>query len=475
MSRCASFFVLLAAVVAIGSCSDSSGTTSQRDDCGDIKPAISPIINGVRYPELVTLSEAQIKAIGFLALDFAGGCSATAVAPTVVLAAAHCVEHVSAGGDVRFVVGENYMSPEHQFVAREWHMHPDYPGSSGGYGTPMYDVSVIILEEDVTAYGIEPIPVNFEHYVLAGNMVQAVGYGITNPSGGWNTIRWWTTLPCISEQSLWYTVDGGGVTGICQGDSGGPLLFDIPDRGVHVMGVVSSGEEGCVGTTYYPRTDAPTITEWLLEYISMGPCGWEDLTGRCDGDTAIWCEDDLVYTHNCAEFGYICGENDEGLMRCVEPPPPCGDETWAGRCNGDTAIWCEDDLVMYHACADFGYYCGTNADGLHRCVADPCRGETARGRCEDDTAVWCEGGDVLYHACADFGYVCGQDAEGNYRCVPPGPDECSLLGHAGECVAREGRDWARWCDHGAIRERDCTCDGGRSCVWTGDALGYYCR
>ncbi len=315
MRRCATLLVLAVAAAALVSCNKSSGPSNRTDACGDIKSAVYGIINGVDYPEVVSLTPEQMKAIGFLSLDMSGGCSATAVAPNVVLAAAHCVEHVGPGGSVIFVVGENYMSPERTFTAREWHTHPDYPGSSGGYGTPMYDVSVIILDEDVTAYGIDPIPVNFEHFVLAGNVAQAVGYGITNPSGGWNTRRWWTAIPCVSEQSLWYTVDGGGVTGICQGDSGGPLLFEIPDRGLHVMGVVSSGEEGCVGATYYPRTDAPSITSWLLEYISMGPCGWEDLEGRCDGDTAIWCEDEAVWTHDCAEFGFVCGADDSGNMR----------------------------------------------------------------------------------------------------------------------------------------------------------------
>lgn len=458
-------------LVWLAACSSDSKPGSQRDLCGDVKPAISPIINGVDAPEVVTLSPAEIKSIGFMQVGY-GGCTGTLVAPDVVLAAAHCIEHVGSG-PVNFFVGDNYATPERTIRAREWHYHPSYRGSSGGYGSPEYDISVIILEEDATAYGIEPIHVNFEHYVLAGQTVQAVGFGITNPSGGWNTRRWWTTVPVVGEMSLWYTIDGMGVTGVCQGDSGGPMLYDIPGRGVHVMGVVSSGEAGCVGASYYPRTDAPTITDWLLEYIPLGPCGWEDLVGRCDGETAIWCEDDTIWTHDCAEFEWICGEDADGNHRCVEPPPPCGDETWAGRCDGETAIWCEGEDIMYHPCADFGWFCGINGEGLHRCVPDSCRGESARGRCDGETAIWCEDGTVLYHDCTEFAYVCGLDGEGNYRCIPPGASECDMLGHAGECVERDGHEIARWCDHGVIRERDCTiCE--QSCVWTGDALGYYC-
>ncbi|MBW2260978.1 MAG: trypsin-like serine protease [Deltaproteobacteria bacterium] len=474
MRRCATLLALLVAVAALESCNDGSGPSGHTDACGDIKPAMSGIINGVSSPELVTLTPGQMKAIGFMQVGW-GGCTGTLVAPTVVLAAAHCVEDLSSSATVNFWVGDNYMSPERTIRAVEWHMHPSFAGSSGGMlVTPDYDISVIILAEDATVYGIEPIPVNLDTTRLAGETIQAVGFGLTSYPSGYNSRRWWTTLPVVAEMSLHYTIDGRGVTGVCQGDSGGPMLYDMPGKGVHVMGVVSSGAEGCTGLSHYARPDTPTVSDWLLEYIPLGPCGWEDLEGRCDGDTAVWCEDDMVWTHDCAEFGHVCGADDSGNMRCVEPPPPCADETWAGRCDGETAIWCESDVIMYHACADFDYYCGTNGEGLHRCVPDSCRGETARGRCDGDTAIWCEDGAVLYHACVDFGYVCGNDAEGNYRCVPPGASECDLLGHAGECVIRDGRDWARWCDRGVIKERDCTCDGGRSCVWTGDALGYYC-
>ena len=471
MKSTGNLLLLGASMSLLASCADS-GSKAQVDVCGDVKPAIMPIINGVTYPEVVTLTPGQMKSIGFLSLDFAGGCSGTLVAPTVVLAAAHCVENLSPGSDVRFVVGENYMSPENSFRAREWHYHPSYPGSSGGYGVPNYDLSVIILETDATAYGLEPIPVNLERYNLAGQTIQAVGYGVTMPSGGWNSRRYWTTLPVVADQVLWYTVDGRGTTGVCSGDSGGPMLYDIPGQGVRVMGVVSSGEEGCVDLSYYPRTDS--AVDWLLGYVDLGPCGWETLEGRCDGQTAVWCEADTVLTHDCASFGYVCGLDGSGYYRCVPPPPPCGDETWAGRCDGETAVWCEADEVLYHDCASFGWYCGITPEGLHRCVNDPCRGETLRGRCEGTTAIWCEAGGILYHACADFGYVCGTDGSGNYRCIPPGASECDILGHAGQCVtALDGHVHARWCDAGMVRDRDCTACG-QSCGWTGDALGYYC-
>lgn len=471
MNKIGKLVVVLAFIVPTACQKSKSASEDETDVCGDVKSLQEEIYYGVDHPEVVTLTEGQMKSIGAVNLAFSGVCSATLVSPYVVLTAAHCVEHLSPGETVGFLVGESYMPPEMSLSSHEWHMHPDYAGSSGGYGSPPYDIAVIILDEDATTRGLEPIPVNLEHYLLAGQTIQAVGYGTTE-SGGWNSTRWWTTMPVTMEQALYYITDGEGVTGICQGDSGGPMLYDIPDRGVHVMGVVSSGEEGCLGKTFYPRTDA--YVDWLDDYLPVGPCGMETLEGRCDGDMAIWCEEDTVWTHDCTEFGWICGDDGTGLMRCIEPPPPCGDETLQGRCDGEVAIWCDADEIYYHDCGSFGWYCGTNSEGLTRCVDSPCRGESLTGRCEGDTAIWCEDSVVLYHDCAEFDHVCAVNTEGLYRCIPPGTvDECTALGHAGECVDVDGHQHARWCDDGVIRDRDCTvCE--QTCGWTGDALGYYC-
>lgn len=467
MLRIVTFWLISALLL----CGCDSGTSLTVDQCGDIKPAVQHIRNGVEGPTVVSLTDGQMKSIGALNIDMSGSCTATLVAPQVVLTAAHCVEHATSY--VGFIVGTDYRSPERTFRAASWHMHPMFAGTSGGFGQPQYDIAVVLLEEDATAYGLEPVQVNMSTFSLVGQTVQLVGYGMTSPGDYYNSTRWWTTMPVSQQTALVYTADGEGVTGICQGDSGGPMLFDVPGQGVSVMGVVSGGDSyDCMGHTYYPRTDG--YVDFLDDYISMGPCGWETSVGRCDGDTAVWCEADEVLYHDCASFGWVCGMNDEGLNRCVEPPPPCLDETLAGRCEGDVAVWCEDDEILYHDCASFGWYCGRDELGHYRCVDDPCRGEDLTGRCLGQTATWCEDGTVLYHACWEFGWECGPNEAGQYRCVEPGTvTECDRLGHLGECVDRDGSSIARWCSDGIIRERNCTiCD--QTCTWTGDAQGFYC-
>jgi V8-like Glu-specific endopeptidase len=407
---------ICAAVLLIASCGPMSYPPEPGTDlCGDVKHLERSIVNGVEShdPEIVDLTSGQLRAIGALNLDLMGSCTAALVAPDVVLTAAHCVESLT--GTPRFLVGEDYMPPEAVFNGVEWHMHPLYEGSGGG-GSPPYDVAVIIISGDPISRGIEPLAVNLEETSLLGERIQSVGYGLTDPSGSWNTRRWWTTQEVISESPAIYIASDGGRSGLCQGDSGGPMLYTTSDGTPRIMAVASSiDREDCLGNSYYARTDA--VADWLRDFIATDPCGTETWEGRCQGDMAVWCEDGEVLYHSCSDFGYACGRNAEGLMRCVSP---CGAETWEGRCQGDVAVWCEDGEVLYHSCPDFGYVCSIDEDGNHRCVPPTeCGGVTFRGYCEGETAVWCEDGELWYHFCDTFGYFCAEDEDGDHRCVSP--------------------------------------------------------
>ncbi|MBW2262295.1 MAG: trypsin-like serine protease [Deltaproteobacteria bacterium] len=430
------------------------------DQCGDVKVLDRGIVNGVSEPEVVDLTDGQISSIGALNLDMFGSCTATLVAPDVVLTAAHCVEFLE--GAPRFLVGEDYLPPDATFSGVEWHMHPLYEGSSGGEVNPAYDLAVVIISGDTVSHGLEPIPVNYDATSLLDETVQAVGYGLTDPEGGWNTTRYWTTQEVLSESPAVYVTSDHGASGLCQGDSGGPMLHETTDGTVKVMGVASAVDSPtCLGNAYYARTDAGA--EWLRGFIVTSPCGTETFEGRCQGEMAVWCEDGETYYHECSDFDWECGRNGEGLFRCLSP---CGDETFEGRCHGDVAVWCEDEETFWHNCPDFGYVCARNDAGNMRCVEPTeCGTVTYRGYCEDGTAVWCEDGETWYHHCDTFGWTCGEDADGNQRCI----SECETLGFLGVCDG----DTARWCVGPRIFERDCAlCD--TTCGWTGDELGYYC-
>ncbi len=456
-------WVLTAMAILAGCNYRSQPIGARTDECGAVKEARRAIVNGVREhdPSVVDLTENQIKSIGALNLDLTGTCTATLVAPDVVLTAAHCVEGIS--GMPTFLVGESYLPPEASLRGEEVYIHPEYRGSVGGVANPPYDLAVIIVQGDTAALGLEPIPVNFEPTSMLEQTIQAVGYGTTDPAGSdWNTRRWWTTQVVHIEAPAVYTTNDGGLSGLCFGDSGGPMLWTVPGVGPTVMGVASAVDsDDCLGNSLYARTDI--AAEWLHGFLDPGPCGDETFEGRCNGNMAVWCEDEEIYYHDCADFGYECAADDAGLFRCR---PPCGDETLTGRCDGNVAVWCEDSEIYYHDCRSFGWICGLDSSERSRCIPpDPCRGITFDGICDGNVAVWCEGGELWYHYCDDFSATCGEGPYGLTRCL----DECDTLGFEGECDG----DTARWCEYGDILERDCAaCD--TTCEWTGEALGFYC-
>lgn len=454
--------IFATAVLLVGCGYRSEPTGGATDHCGNIKTVQHEIVNGVEEhdPEVVDLTGSQIRSIGALNLDLTGTCTATLVAPDVVLTAAHCVEGVDSP---MFLVGESFLPPEVRFRATEVHVHPEYRGSSGGMASPPFDLAVLIIDGDTEAEGLEPIPVNMEERSLLGEIIQSVGYGaVEEGGGGFNTRRYWTTQDVISEAPAVYTVSDAGESGLCYGDSGGPMLWTVPGQGPTIMGVASAiDSDTCLGNGLYARTDI--AAEWLEEFLDEGPCEGETYEGRCQGDMAVWCDEEEIFYHVCSDFGWECGEDDEGLHRCM---PPCRDETFDGRCRGDLAVWCAEGEIYYHDCHSFGWICGLDEDGHHRCIPpEPCEGITFDGICDGNVAVWCEDDELWYHYCDDFGFTCGEGPDGRFRCL----DECWAMGHEGQCAG----DTARWCDHGTILERDCrACH--QECGWTGEALGYYC-
>ncbi|MCB9733273.1 MAG: S1 family peptidase [Deltaproteobacteria bacterium] len=207
---------------------------------------------------------------------------------------------------------------------------------------------------------------------------------------------------------------------------------------------VTGGQARCV-------TPAPT-------------CGSETAAGRCDGTTAVYCQGGTtVVTDACAARGQVCELGASGY-RCADPPvvTGCGSETAAGRCDGGTAVYCANDAVVTDVCADHGAWCVTGSGGQSRCNDEPatggCGAETAAGRCDGTTAVWCENGAVVRDTCGARGLACAASA-GQYRCGSAGPtgDPCQGETFIGRC---EGSD-AIFCADGAVTIRHCAACGLR--------------
>ncbi|HEX2872910.1 MAG TPA: S1 family peptidase [Polyangiaceae bacterium] len=193
-------------------------------------------------------------------------CTATLIAPNLLLTARHCVspgtgdDHVLCGDSV---LGDPY--PASAFIAT----NDPQPGQDSdvfraievrvpglGVDTCGYDVALIILKKSVPASISTPAIPRIDREVEPGESYTAVGYGL-NEAGDSPGAR--MRLEGLSVDCQPGSCGEGvesteflGETGICSGDSGGPAL----DADGKVVGVVSRGGPGCSTPIY------STVTAW---------------------------------------------------------------------------------------------------------------------------------------------------------------------------------------------------------------------
>jgi len=396
------------------------------------------IYYGTAEPQLLDMTPGQQMALVALVTDEGGWysnfCSGVVVAPKLVLTAAHCVHGESASG-IKVAVGPDAADPDYVLSVSAIHANPDY-----AWEAP-HDQGVLVLTQSVYSAvpELEPVPINTTPLTsaLIGERVQNGGFGMTHDNSN-NTQRWWVDEAVADILDGEFTVDGQGVGGVCYGDSGGPSFYDFGD-GVRVIGNVSWGDESCVDVDHFSDTAADAA--WIQQYAGPQPCGAVTYAGRCDGSTAVWCESDELAMENCAESDEICGETD-GLFRCV--PDPCGGLTWRGRCDSDeVARWCENGQIRERHCLPCEQECGYAGSALGYYCVEPgqpdgdvdgdedsvCGDLTYFGCCDGNTALWCGSDSIQEETCSDgcgwvddeIGYFCGgsgEDPTGTY------PIEC---------------------------------------------------
>lgn len=414
---------------------DADGDVTEQ--CGDEREPLDippePIVNGADTwdPEVVDLTDGQALAVGAMMSradgSWTNACTATLVAPSLVLTAAHCVSDMWGGGivsanQVRFAVGVDAASPVRTFDVAEVHRHPSYRSSMGG--SAENDVAVLVLSQDATAElpEIQPIPMNCSPLtadLFVGQDVQNVGYGLTEPMDWWdpppdNSLRYWTIEEVIELSSHEFQVDGHGISAVCNGDSGGPSLWTMPDGEIRVMGTVSWGDPSCVDVDHFARVD--DNCDFLTSHLEG--CGDVTAEGLCEGDRAVYCDGGALMEVDCAATGRSCGDAGDGRMRCLDAPDPCEGETLEGRCDGAVAIWCADEAVVTRDCDAEGLECGETDTGQLRCVGDEglCDALGWEGECDDNDAIWCVDGEILRRRCGDCSQSCGwsDDVEAYY-------------------------------------------------------------
>jgi secreted trypsin-like serine protease len=215
----------------------------------------SKVVGGTPSPVLFDLPVRQQDAI----VAFVGGngrpfCTGTAIAPHVVLSAAHC--NIRPGTRVR--IGQNTLAPAAEARVAEVVRHP-------GWRQLVHDHALVLLDRELP---VTPIPVGSR----VPSEVQNVGYGWTSAGTEGNTERWWVAEPVVAQEASYFVVDGAGRHGLCQGDSGGPALAPGPT----VVGTVSQGAVSCVGQDSYSRPDPAWVRAGLAAWPEPGkaPVDW---------------------------------------------------------------------------------------------------------------------------------------------------------------------------------------------------------
>ncbi len=331
-------------------------------------------------------------------LNYSGGaCTATLVAPRVVLTAKHCVQsgrspRAADPSAFRVLVGPDQRSFTAQYFVQEVRPAPGRWDLRDGS-----DVAVLILSSAARA---TPMEISWESPTdLAGETFTAVGYGQT-PSGSAGT-KYATSKRVNGFMGGFIFVEPA----VCSGDSGGPLIG--PDG--KIWGVASfifsqnGGEPRC--------GSAPGAYNSVRAYRDFIEQAIED-SGAC-----------VPREETCNNVDDNCdGTVDEG---CTPVGAPCSTDE---ECVGNTCrvvvegsgrictVPC-DPLRPLLGCP-IGMYCANAETSCEGLCAPGDAGETPLdGDCTDDT-------DCVSARCADPG-------DGRRRCLAP------CQGDGGDCLAGE--------------------------------------
>lgn len=303
---------------------------------------------------------------------YASSCTATLLAPNLLLTARHCVSPGS-HDDVlcgEAALGEPY--PPSAFITTNDPMPREgsaffrardvrVPVESGD--TCGYDIALLLLSENVSAELAEPAVPRIDREVQPGETYTAVGYGVNEvgQSTGTRMERSGLSIACQpgSCGSGVESTEFRGEDGICSGDSGGPAL----DADGKVVGVVSRGGVDC-GTPIYG-----TVTAWRDFIVSTA----EEAAELGSYEPAFW---------------VTTGSSDPPVV--VEPGEATGgapsEPPRAGEGESCAEAKCEDGLACYTVSKDRSdascvRACSTTADCDQGLICERAAGTDGAGIC----------------------------------------------------------------------------------------------
>lgn len=298
-------------------------------------------------------SSRALRAVGALTYDGNPECTGTLIAPRRVLTAAHCLEDADVA-TMGFVTGPDAFAPEKGAGVAAAVMHPGYDTD-----TLENDIGWVLLSQDL---GVRPLGVvgPSEMARLEGTKLTFVGYGVSETDYG-RKREVVMTLDELLPGEIWY---GNDEKNVCDGDSGGPALHETSSGDRLVAGVTSAGDEDCAEYGISTRVD-PYLS--FLEIAAGAPgkrndaCKGETFFGRCDGPTLVYCDGGNVTKVSCER---ACGLAGPEGFDCLDTSDACAGETAFGRCEGARLVWCDGSRVRTRTCTR----CGLAGPGGYDCL-----------------------------------------------------------------------------------------------------------
>jgi MYXO-CTERM domain-containing protein len=185
-------------------------------------------------------------------------CTASLIAPNLLLTARHCVASVPSPevicGNSRFgepLDPENYIATNAIRLesSRTWFEAAKMHVPSEGDDTCGFDIALVTLSSNVPSSVAQPMVPRIDRGVTSGEEYTAVGYGIDVEGN----IQGRMVLEDLEVQCNPGSCGSGvrvtefrGSAGICEGDSGGPAI----DTDGKVVGIVSRGASECSDPVY---------------------------------------------------------------------------------------------------------------------------------------------------------------------------------------------------------------------------------
>jgi hypothetical protein len=247
-------------------------------------------------------------------------CTATLIAPNLLLTARHCISpgdngnvicgRAGLGSPVKgeSAVFTNDAIPSHRSVLyRGAEVRVPFEGTD----TCGYDVALVILASNVASVVATPAVPRIDRLAEPGEPYTAIGYGV-NAEGESNEGRMSLddlevrcTAGACGRQFQVVPNEFMGETGVCSGDSGGPAL----DADGKVIGVVSRGSEPCETPIYGSVASfRDFIVETAFDAAAAGgyPAPFWAWSGTSDADETRAAEGDACDSGDACRPGHVC-------------------------------------------------------------------------------------------------------------------------------------------------------------------------